>query len=111
MTDDAEATNVSTPADGSVVEVHDDLGEFRSLRGDVWRQFKRHKGAVLGQITTLPAEVMAVEFMGAVIRLRLQSGGQALALDTFNRFDHAPPMVGDHVAIEFNPRDLIVLAA
>lgn len=70
-----------------------------------------HKGAVLGQITTLPAEVTAVEFMGAVIRLRLQSGGQALALDTFNRFDHAPPMVGDHVAIEFNPRDLIVLAA
>ena len=70
-----------------------------------------HKGAILGQITTLPAEVTAVEFMGAVIRLRLQSGGQALALDTFNRFDHAPPMVGDHVAIEFNPRDLIVLAA
>jgi len=50
MTDDAEATNVSTPAAGSVVEVHDDLGEFRSLRGDVWRQFKRHKGAVLGVV-------------------------------------------------------------
>lgn len=25
-----------------------DLGEFRSLRSDVWRQFRRHKGALLG---------------------------------------------------------------
>lgn len=50
MTDDAEATNVSTPLVESVGEVYDDLGEFRSLRGDVWRQFKRHKGAVLGVV-------------------------------------------------------------
>jgi peptide/nickel transport system permease protein len=26
----------------------DGLGEFRSLRSDVWRQFRRHKGAVAG---------------------------------------------------------------
>ena len=50
MTDDAEATNVSTPLVEFVGEGHDDLGEFRSLRGDVWRQFKRHKGAVLGVV-------------------------------------------------------------
>jgi peptide/nickel transport system permease protein len=33
-------TPISGPADG--------LGEFRSLRSDVWRQFRRHKGAVAG---------------------------------------------------------------
>lgn len=27
-----------------------ELGEFRSLRSDVWRQFKRHKGALVGTI-------------------------------------------------------------
>ena len=50
MTDDDEAINVSTPAGEFGVDVADDLGEFRSLRGDVWRQFKRHKGAVLGVV-------------------------------------------------------------
>jgi peptide/nickel transport system permease protein len=33
-----------TPISG----VPDGLGEFRSLRSDVWRQFRRHKGAVAG---------------------------------------------------------------
>ena len=27
-----------------------ELGEFRSLRGDVWRQFRRHKGALAGMV-------------------------------------------------------------
>ena len=27
-----------------------DIGEFRSLRSDVWRQFKRHKGAMAGSV-------------------------------------------------------------
>ena len=27
-----------------------ELGEFRSLRSDVWRQFRRHKGALVGII-------------------------------------------------------------
>lgn len=29
---------------------NEDLGEFRSLKADVWRQFKKHKGAVGGMI-------------------------------------------------------------
>jgi len=31
-------------------KVANELGEFRSLRSDVWRQFKRHKGALVGTI-------------------------------------------------------------
>jgi peptide/nickel transport system permease protein len=30
-----------------------ELGEFRSLRADVWRQFRRHRGAVAGSILLL----------------------------------------------------------
>ena len=30
-----------------------ELGEFRSLKADVWRQFKRHKGAMGGAILLL----------------------------------------------------------
>jgi len=29
---------------------HEALGEYRSMRQDVWRQFRRHKGAVVGLI-------------------------------------------------------------
>lgn len=31
-------------------EAANELGEFRSLRGDVWRQFRRHKGAMVGVV-------------------------------------------------------------
>lgn len=39
----------SVPVGGAMAE----LGEFRSLRSDVWRQFRRHKGAVAGSILLL----------------------------------------------------------
>ncbi|MDH3300391.1 MAG: ABC transporter permease [Acidimicrobiia bacterium] len=38
---------VATP-DAAIVDVLDDLGEHRSLWSDVWRQFRRHKGAMAG---------------------------------------------------------------
>ena len=37
-------------ADRPIVEAPDELPEYRSLRSDVWRQFRRHKGAVIGFI-------------------------------------------------------------
>ncbi len=40
----AATTGTATPSVGTP----DELGEFRSLRSDVWRQFRRHKGAVVG---------------------------------------------------------------
>lgn len=39
----AAETEPATPTPGI-----EDLGQHRSLRQDVWRQFKRHKGAVIG---------------------------------------------------------------
>ena len=32
------------------VEIQNEMREFRSLRSDVWRQFRRHKGAMAGAI-------------------------------------------------------------
>lgn len=34
----------------AIAEANPDLGEFRSLRSDVWRQFRRHKGAMSGVV-------------------------------------------------------------
>ena len=39
----------------------DDLGEYRSLGQDVWRQFRRHKGAVVGLV------LMVLIVLGAVV--------------------------------------------
>lgn len=46
-------TDVAPPADSgasAVPDPEDDLGEFRSLRSDVWRQFRKHKGAMAGVV-------------------------------------------------------------
>ncbi len=34
----------------SALEEANELGEFRSLRSDVWRQFRKHKGALVGTV-------------------------------------------------------------
>ncbi len=44
-----------------VIAEAEDLGEFRSLRSDVWRQFKRHKGAMAGVI------ILTLIIIGSVI--------------------------------------------
>ncbi len=42
-----------------------ELGEFRSLRTDVWRQFRRHKGAMLGVVLLVLITLLCV--LGPVI--------------------------------------------
>ncbi len=68
--DDAEdpgATSAAASADdaATALDPPDELGEFRSLRADVWRQFRRHRGAVAGVIT-LTFIVLAC-FLGPVL--------------------------------------------
>lgn len=53
MTDIADNPAVDaelSAAERAAAEAND-LGEFRSLRTDVWRQFRKHKGALAGVIT------------------------------------------------------------
>ncbi|MEJ7800809.1 MAG: hypothetical protein WKF60_09825, partial [Ilumatobacter sp.] len=40
--------NVPEPDEAAEATVPVELREFRSLRSDVWRQFRRHKGALAG---------------------------------------------------------------
>jgi peptide/nickel transport system permease protein len=62
----AENAHVSLP--GGAMAMPDpsfDLGEFRSLRSDVWRQFRRHKGAMVG-LTLLTLIVLGC-FIGPIL--------------------------------------------
>lgn len=45
----ANATALSETAKKAAAEAND-LGEFRSLRSDVWREFRKHKGAMSGVV-------------------------------------------------------------
>ncbi len=49
MTDAQKDLTESTAARSAAAQI-DDMGEFRSLKADVWRQFKKHKGAMAGVV-------------------------------------------------------------
>ena len=51
LSDDLPEDAVSAAAlSNTALDEANELGEFRSLRSDVWRQFRRHKGAMAGII-------------------------------------------------------------
>ncbi len=70
-----------------------------------------HLGRAPGRETVLKGRITDVEFMGSVIRIGADLGGQRLSLDTFNRPDAPPPAVGEEVEVSLAARDVIVLAA
>ncbi len=47
---DISGKNDAAATTASALEDANDLGELRSLRADVWRQFKKHKGAMAGVV-------------------------------------------------------------
>ena len=59
----------------------------------------------------LTAQVTDVHFMGSVIRLKADLAGAAVSLDTFNRPDTPPPVVGSEVEVSLSGRDFILLEA
>ena len=81
--------------------------------GDTVSLAIRPEGLTLGKqrspAITLSAHIKDVQFLGSVIRLRADVGGQTVSLDTFNRQDEAPPLPGSTAQIAFQPSDLIVL--
>ncbi|WP_102109452.1 ABC transporter ATP-binding protein [Oceaniglobus roseus] len=66
-------------------------------------------GAAPGREVMLRARITAVDFMGAVIRIRAETEGGTLSLDTFNRPDTPPPGIGTRTDLSLSSRDLIVL--
>ena len=59
----------------------------------------------------LAGRVTEVDFLGSVIRLRVEVGGSRLSADMFNRPDAPPPAVGSMVSLSAAASDLIVLTA
>ncbi|SNX72688.1 putative spermidine/putrescine transport system ATP-binding protein [Cereibacter ovatus] len=68
-----------------------------------------HLGTAEGREVVLPATISDVQFLGSVIRVRAETQGASVALDTFNRADVPPPQVGSPAQISFSARDVIVL--
>jgi putative spermidine/putrescine transport system ATP-binding protein len=58
----------------------------------------------------LPARIAAVQFLGAVIRVKAETAAGEISLDLFNRPDAPPPPLGAEVALRFRGQDVIVLA-
>ncbi|SEN51289.1 putative spermidine/putrescine transport system ATP-binding protein [Gemmobacter aquatilis] len=67
-------------------------------------------GRGAGDDVVLPATVREVHFLGSVIRITAEIAGGRVALDTFNRPDAPPPVIGAAVELSLAARDLIPLA-
>lgn len=58
----------------------------------------------------LPGRIAAVDFLGAVIRVKADTAAGMISLDLFNRPDAPPPPLGAEVSVQFRGQDVIVLA-
>lgn len=57
----------------------------------------------------LTGRITDVDFLGSVIRLRAELGGQTIAFDTFNTSVGAPPKIGETVVLGLRTADLMVI--
>ncbi len=64
MTEAQNDLTESTAARSAAAQI-EDMGEFRSLKADVWRQFKKHKGAMAGVVILVVITVAC--FLGPVV--------------------------------------------
>ncbi|HEY0213384.1 MAG TPA: ABC transporter ATP-binding protein [Paenirhodobacter sp.] len=62
-----------------------------------------------GLDTALTGTITEVDFLGSVIRLRADLGGQIIAFDTFNTSGTVPPVVGETVVLGLRSADLLVM--
>jgi putative spermidine/putrescine transport system ATP-binding protein len=59
---------------------------------------------------SLTGQIVDVDFLGAVIRIKLSVGGDVISLDTFNDPSAPPPTIGETVSVSFDRNSLLVLA-
>ncbi|MFZ2102138.1 MAG: ABC transporter ATP-binding protein [Oricola sp.] len=55
--------------------------------------------------------VQNVDFLGSVIRVRIDAAGSSISLDTFNDPAAMPPKVGDRLEVGFTPESVLLLPA
>ena len=66
-------------------------------------------GRAPGKDTVLAGKITGVNFLGSVIRLRADVGGQVIDFDTFNAPGVPPPTPGTEVELSLSARDLLVI--
>ena len=84
----------------------------RALTGKTATLGLRPEMVALGQgahDTGLQGTITDVDFLGSVIRLRADVGGQSIAFDTFNTTHTTPPRLGEKVVLGLNASDLLVI--
>jgi len=62
-----------------------------------------------GQDVVLEGKVKAIDFLGSVIRLRVDLGDNVLSLDTFNDTHTPPPALDQPVQVSLNSSDILIL--
>jgi putative spermidine/putrescine transport system ATP-binding protein len=61
--------------------------------------------------TTLTGTVTDIQFLGSVVRLRVDADGTQINIDTFNGNTAAPPQRGDTVTLHLAIKDVLTLGA
>ena len=62
-----------------------------------------------GDRNRMQGTIEEVNFLGAVVRIRVRFKESAISLDTFNNPGHPPPERGAEVTVSFAREDLLVL--
>ncbi|MDB5506780.1 MAG: hypothetical protein JWR75_1418 [Devosia sp.] len=62
-----------------------------------------------GSDLALQGTVASVDFLGSVIRLKLDLGGNSISLDTFNDRRTPPPALGETITVSIAPGDVLIL--
>ncbi len=76
-----------------------------ALRPESVRRDKRNGDATLNGI------VQSVDFLGSVMRTKVEAGGAVIAFDAFNDPSLPPPQRGEQMVIHFAPESVLVLGA
>ncbi len=59
----------------------------------------------------LPARVVEVQFLGSIVRTRVDVGGDVISLDSFNRPGSPVPAIGSSAEVSLRSKDVIVTQA
>jgi putative spermidine/putrescine transport system ATP-binding protein len=105
------------PAAGRITvdgqEIRAVRGVVNGAAGDVRAVALRPEAIVLngegGSRNQIKGTIDEVNFLGAVVRIRVRIAENSVSLDTFNSPTAPPPKRGDQVALSFAPEDVLIL--
>jgi putative spermidine/putrescine transport system ATP-binding protein len=110
---------IVNPATGRIAvdgqEITAVRGVVDGVAGDVRSVALRPEAIVLngegGARNQIKGTIDEVNFLGAVVRIRVRIAENSISLDTFNSPTAPPPKRGDQVTLSFAPEDVLMLEA